>query len=196
MNRNNQPAVTEDVSIIVERLNKPVAIVGMMGVGKSHVGKTLAGMLELAFFDSDHIIEKKAGYSISEIFEKFGEEKFRLSEARVIQELLNNGPCVVSTGGGALLNEETRKAVREKSISIWLRADKDDLVKRLKNSRDRPLLRGENIEETIDRLMRAREVYYEQCDLVVDAVPGSVQQTVETVIKTLSAHCKNVRFPA
>ncbi|MGQ0526730.1 MAG: shikimate kinase [Alphaproteobacteria bacterium] len=190
MNRNNHSSTQDEISFITEQLNKPLVIVGMMGVGKSYIGKNLAQALNLKFIDTDDLIEKKSGYSIAEIFQKFGEEKFRLTEARTIQELLEGDPIVISTGGGALINPQTREAVQEKSVSIWLRAEKDELVKRLKSSRNRPLLKDGNLEDIIGQLMAERTAYYEQSNISVDVVPKSVPQTLAAVIKALSAHYK------
>jgi shikimate kinase len=147
---------------IVSALQKrSVVLVGMMGAGKSSIGRRLAARLAIPFVDADSEIESAAGMSIPEIFEKHGESYFRGGEARVIARLLDNGPCVLATGGGAVMDPHTRELIGIKGISIWLNADLEVLVKRTKRRNDRPLV------EKIRELMPLREPFYAQSDIVV-----------------------------
>jgi shikimate kinase len=153
---------TGPLATIVRALDKrSVVLVGMMGAGKSSVGRRLAARLNIPFVDADTEIESAAGMSILEIFEKHGEPYFRGGEARVIARLLDNGPCVLATGGGAVMDAHTRELIAKKGISVWLNADLEVLVKRTKRRNDRPLV------EKIGELMPLREPFYAQSDIVV-----------------------------
>ena len=133
----------------------------MMGAGKSTIGRRLAARLRLPFLDADIEIEAAAGMSIPEIFATHGEPYFRDGEARVIARLLDSGPAVIATGGGAFMREETRKRIRDKAVSIWLKADLDVIMKRVKRRADRPLLQTEDPAATVARLLEAREPVYQ-----------------------------------
>lgn len=135
------------------RLNKPVVLVGMMGSGKSHAGAILSSLLGLPHYDSDKIIEKKEGRTISDIFAQSGEAVFRALEHATINELLDRGPCVLSTGGGCVTIPQTLSAIQNKGISIWLKADVDTLYERLKKSKNRPLLDCEDPKERLNNLL-------------------------------------------
>jgi shikimate kinase len=148
---------------------RSLVLVGMMGAGKSSVGRRLASRLGLAFVDADAEIETAAGMSITEIFKVHGEEAFRAGEARVIARLLGGGPQVLSTGGGAYMNEKTRKAIRERGISVWLKADHEVLARRIRRRSDRPMLHTENPAETLRQLMAERYPIYAQADLTVNS---------------------------
>jgi shikimate kinase len=141
----------------------------MMGAGKSSIGRRLAGELGIAFVDADTEIEKAAGMTIPEIFESMGEEYFRSGEARVIARLLDCGPQVLATGGGAFMNGRTRELVREKGISIWLKADADVLLRRVKRRNDRPLLKNGDPAATLTRLLAERDPVYAEADLVIQS---------------------------
>ena len=141
------PATTQEASIkpalIKSALGaRSVVLVGMMGAGKSTIGRRLAVRLGLPFFDADVEIEAAAGMSIPDIFETRGEPDFREGEARVIARLLDSGPAVIAPGGGALMRKETRDRIRDKAVSIWLKADVDIIMRRVKRRSDRPLLRN------------------------------------------------------
>jgi shikimate kinase len=139
----------------------------MMGAGKSTIGRRLAARLGLPFFDADVEIEAAAGMSIPDIFETRGEPDFREGEARVIARLLDSGPAVIAPGGGALMRRETRDRIRDKAVSIWLKADVDIIMRRVKRRSDRPLLRTADPEATVGRLLSEREPIYQQADLTV-----------------------------
>lgn len=171
------------------RLNRPVVLTGMMGVGKSTVGRLLAARLGLKFVDTDEEIEKAADLSIAEIFERFGEEYFRDGERRVIARLIGEGPAVIATGGGAFINEQTRALIKEKCHSVWIDAELDHLVARVARRSHRPLLVGKDPHMVLTELSERRGPIYALADFHVrsDAAPHS--QTVDQIMKALQA-CK------
>src|SRR5437016_9851417 len=155
------PASTpQDAEITAALGKRSVVLVGMMGAGKSTIGRRLAARLRLPFLDADTEIETAAGMSIPDIFETHGEPHFRDGEARVIARLLDGGPAVVATGGGAFMREETRGRVRDKAVSIWLKADAEVIMKRVRRRSDRPLLQNADPEGTVGRLLGEREPVY------------------------------------
>lgn len=166
-------------------IDRPIVLVGMMGAGKTTIGRRLAGALALPFRDADAEIEAAAGMSVSELFEKHGEASFREGEAKVIARLLSGPPIVLATGGGALTNAQTRKLVAERAISIWLRADVDTLVRRATRRPTRPLLKKGDPKETIARLLAERTPFYEGAALKVDSQPGAHARTVNAIIAAL-----------
>jgi shikimate kinase len=148
---------------------RSVVLVGMMGAGKSSIGRRLATRLGIPFVDADTEIEKAAGMSIAEIFAAHGESYFRAGETRVIARLLEGGPQVLATGGGAFMNPETRAAIRAKGISVWLRATLEVLNRRIKRRGDRPLLKNSDPVETLRRLIEERNPVYAQADVTVES---------------------------
>jgi shikimate kinase len=162
------PAAAE-AAIIASLGGRSIVLVGMMGAGKSSVGRKLAGRLALHFVDADTEIEAAAGMSIPDIFETRGEAEFRAGEARVIARLLETGPQVLATGGGAFMNADTRAAIRAKGISIWLRADFDILMKRIKRRSDRPMLKTDDPPATLRALIAQRYPVYAEADITVDS---------------------------
>ena len=146
---------------------RSLVLVGMMGAGKSSIGRKLAQRLALPFVDADSEIERAAGMSISDIFAKHGEPYFRSGEARVIARLLDGGPQVLATGGGAFMHPQSREAIRAKGISIWLKAEYDVLLKRIKRRGDRPMLKTDDPAETLRRLMEERDPVYAEADVIV-----------------------------
>ena len=157
------PAASPQEAEISAALGKrSIVLVGMMGAGKSTIGRRLAARLRLPFFDADTEIEAAAGMSIPDIFETHGEPYFRDGEARVIARLLDSGPAVLATGGGAFMREETRKRIRDKAVSIWLKADADVIMKRVRRRADRPLLQTADPAATVERLLDEREPVYQQ----------------------------------
>ena len=149
-------------------LPRTVALVGLMGAGKSAIGKRLAMRLGLPFVDADDEIERAAGCSIAEIFEKYGEADFRAGERRVISRLLDEPPHVLSTGGGAYIDPETRALMRAKAVTVWLRAELDVLFDRVRKRGHRPLLRNGDPKEVLARLMTQRYPIYAEADIVVE----------------------------
>src|SRR6478672_11257790 len=159
---------TEETAIVAALGTRPIVLVGMMGAGKSTVGRRLAARLRLPFFDADVEIEAAAGMSIPDIFLAHGEPYFRDGEARVIARLLDSGPAVLATGGGAFTErEETRKRISDKAVSIWLKADIDVIMKRVRRRADRPLLQTTDPVATVNRLLEAREPVYQGADLTI-----------------------------
>jgi len=149
---------------------RSVVLVGMMGVGKSSIGRRLATRLGIPFVDADAEIEKAAGMSISDIFARDGEAYFRSGEARVIARLLDSGPQVLATGGGAFMNEATRAAIKTKGVSIWLSAEFDVLMRRIaKRKNERPMLQTADPEETLRQLIAERDPVYALADLTVQS---------------------------
>lgn len=166
---------------------RSLVLVGLMGAGKSTVGRRLAQTLQLPFRDADHEIEAAAGMSIPDIFSIHGEEYFRDGEKRVIARLLQEGPMVLATGGGAFMNEETRQRIAEQGISVWLRADLDVLMRRVRKRTTRPLLQNSDPEGTMRRLMETRHPVYATADLTIDSHETPHDRVVADIIKALSA---------
>jgi shikimate kinase len=167
-------------------VDRPLVLVGLMGAGKSCIGRRLAQRLRLPFVDADREIEQAAGCSIPEIFARHGEQAFRDGERRVILRLLESPPFVLATGGGAFMDPRTRAAIREKAISIWLRADLDLLVRRTGRRSDRPLLQVEDPRTKLAELMAARYPIYAEADLTVDSQDGPPDATLERVLAALA----------
>lgn len=171
----------------MQRLNKTVVMVGMMGAGKTAVGAALARLLAVPFVDSDDEIVLAADRSIAEIFERDGEAFFRARETEVLGRLLRGQPCVLSTGGGAFLSETNRELIRENGVSVWLRVDLELLWQRVRHKSTRPLLRTSNPRETLRSLYDARLPYYEMADLAVDSsVELSVEDMARRVVEALA----------
>jgi shikimate kinase len=170
---------------LAERLDRPVVLVGMMGVGKSTVGRKLAALLGLPFCDADDAIEEAAQMTISEIFERFGEPYFRDGERRVIARLLDNGPAVIATGGGAFAQEETLKLVLESGIAIWLDSDVDTLVERVGRRDTRPLLKGGDPHEIVARLKEEREPFYAKAPIHISSNTGPHGDAVKRIVQAL-----------
>ena len=169
-------------------LPRTVALVGLMGAGKSAIGKRLAQRLGLPFVDADDEIERAAGCSIAEFFEKYGETEFRAGERRVIARLLEGPVHVLSTGGGAYMDPETQAVMRARALTVWLRADLDVLFDRVKRRGNRPLLRQGDPKEILARLMTQRYPVYALADLIVDSTAQPVDITTEQVIEALARH--------
>lgn len=165
-----------------------IVLVGLMGAGKSCIGRKLAARLRLPFVDADAEIEKAAGCAISEIFEQHGEQAFRDGERRVIARLLEDGPKVVATGGGAYMDPKTRKTIARRAVSVWLRADLDLLVRRTSRRNTRPLLRTGDPREILGRLIDARYPVYAKADITIDSEDGPPEKTVQRVLDALAAH--------
>lgn len=167
-------------------LKRSVALVGLMGAGKTTVGRRLAEALDAPFRDSDDEIAAAAGRSIPEIFEELGEAAFREGERRVIARLLEGAPHVLATGGGAFMRDETRAAIGERAVSVWLSADLDTLVERTARKPDqRPLLRDGDPRAILDRLMTERYPVYARADLTVDTPASGRQEEVAARIVAL-----------
>ncbi len=196
MNRQNPAAdgigpVTRDAraSRIVEALQgKPIVLIGLMGAGKSSVGKRLAARLGLPFSDADTEIELAAKMSIPEIFERHGEPYFRDGERRVVARMLRDGCRVLATGGGAYMNAETRAKISENGISIWLNAEFEVLMRRVRRRVDRPLLKGADPEASMRKLMSTRYPVYSDAIITVQSREVSHDEVLEDVLSGLEAH--------
>ncbi len=169
----------------MERLTRTVVLVGMMGAGKSSVGRRLAARLAVPFRDADTEIEQAAGCTVSEIFERFGEDEFRVGERRVIARLLAEAPHVLATGGGAFCDAETRTRIKDGAVSVWIKAPLDVLVARTGRRDTRPLLRGGDPREILERLLAERTPLYGQADLTVDSEDGPHQASVDRIVTAL-----------
>ncbi|MFY9288938.1 MAG: shikimate kinase [Alphaproteobacteria bacterium] len=167
--------------------DRTIVLIGMMGAGKSSVGRKLASRLSVPFIDSDDEIEAAAGMSINRFFEEYGEDEFRKGERRVISRLLEGPKRVLATGGGAFTDQETRALIKSKAISIWLKADINILLTRATRRDDRPLLRGGDPREIMLRLLDERAPLYAEADITVESVDGPMSETVDRVIKALSS---------
>lgn len=166
---------------------RSIVLVGLMGAGKSAVGRRLAQRLDMPFVDADEEIEAAAGCTIADFFELHGEAAFRDGEKKVIARLLDGPPIVLATGGGAFMNDETRARILETALAVWLRADLATLVERTARRDHRPLLRGKDHETTLRALMDERYPVYAEAPIVIDSGAGPVTETVEKVIEAIDA---------
>jgi shikimate kinase len=158
----------EDAASLLDRLgDRSIVFVGLMGAGKTAIGRKLSQMLGLPFVDSDHEIETVSRMTIAELFEQYGETEFRALEARVIERLLKGGPQIFSTGGGAFMNQQTRLGVAERGVSVWLRADLDLLMQRVAKKPSRPLLKNPDPRAVMARLMEERYPVYATADITI-----------------------------
>jgi shikimate kinase len=169
---------------------KSVVLVGLMGAGKSAVGRRVASRLGLPFFDADHEIESAAGCSISDLFARYGEAAFRDGERRVMARLLAGPRAVIATGGGAFIDPDTRALIAERGISVWLRANLDLLVKRTAGRDHRPLLKDGDPRVVLAALMEKRYPIYGQADLMVDSYDQPTDITVHAVLRALADYCQ------
>jgi shikimate kinase len=167
-------------------LNKPIVLVGMMGAGKSTVGTRLAKKLRVTFYDTDNLVQEMAGCSIDEIFKYAGEEFFRDKERQVVDELLNLTNCVISTGGGAFIDDVNRKLIKEKSVSIWLRADYNTILERVSRRNTRPTLKTGNKADLVEQLIKERYPLYEEADLCVNSGDGPHMLIVDDIIAKIA----------
>ena len=185
-------AVTDDASdppIHLPLGGRSIVLVGLMGAGKSSIGRRLAQRLALDFLDADAEIERAAGCTIEEIFARFGEPAFRDGERRVILRLLEDrAPIVLATGGGAYMDPETRAAIRQHGIAVWLRADIDVLLRRVARRSNRPLLKQGDPREVLERLIALRHPVYAEADVVVESDEQPAETTVERVVGALRAY--------
>ncbi|PZO68787.1 MAG: shikimate kinase [Sphingomonas taxi] len=178
---------------LVSRLgSRAVVFVGLMGAGKTAIGRRVAQALDLPFVDSDHEIEAVSRLSIPELFEKYGEPEFRALENRVIERLVRDGPGIVSTGGGAFMNAQTRDAIAEHAISVWLKADLDILMERVSKKQTRPLLKTADPRGTMARLMDERYPVYALADLTIASRDEKREVITQEVIEALDRYLDRV----
>jgi len=176
-----------EIRKLAARIDRPIVLVGMMGVGKSTVGRRLAQLLGLPFKDADEEIEEAAQMSVAEIFERFGEEYFRDGERRVIARLMEGGPLVLATGGGAFVQEPTRSLILERGFAVWLDSDVATLVERVGRRDTRPLLRGGDPAEIVSRLKAERESAYAHAPIKVTSKSGPHGNTANRILQELAA---------
>ena len=182
---------SEQIAALAERVRQPIALVGMMGVGKSSVGRKLAQVLRLPFVDADEAIEEAAKMSIPEIFEAYGEPYFRDGERRVIARLIEQQqggrPHVIATGGGAFINPETRRLILDRAIAVWLDSDVETLLDRVARKDNRPLLRGGDPREILTRLRAERAPCYAEAPIKVVSHNGPHNRTLDKVLKGIAS---------
>ena len=167
---------------------RTIALVGLMGVGKSTVGRRLARRLDLPFFDGDTEIEAAAAMTVSDIFAELGEAEFRAGEARVMKRLLEGPRMVLATGGGAVLNPDTRALLKDRAVTVWMRADLETVAGRVQRRDTRPLLRGRDPLTALQAMADVRYPVYATADLTVDVAGGAHAQAVEAIMEALQAH--------
>ncbi|MBB2972504.1 shikimate kinase [Mesorhizobium sp. RMAD-H1] len=176
-------------ALIRERLGaRPLVIVGLMGAGKSTIGKKVAHLLGLPFFDADNEIETVSRMTIPELFETYGETEFRDLERRVIQRMLETGPMVLATGGGAYMNAQTREAIAVAGVSVWLNADLDLLMDRVSRRQNRPLLKNDNPRTVMQRLMAERYPVYALADMTVTSRDEKKEIIAQEVVEVLARY--------
>src|ERR1700687_4762628 len=180
-------STSQEAKITTALGTRSVVLVGMMGAGKSTIGRRLSARLRLPFLDADTEIETAAGMSIADIFETHGEAHFRDGEARVIARLLDSGPVVLATGGGAFMREGTPSRIRRRAVSIWLKADADVIMRRVKRRADRPLLQTADPAATVGRLIEEREPVYQHADLTIWSRDVPHEKILEECIDALHA---------
>ena len=185
----SSPKAPAGASALVQSVcgGRSIVLVGLMGVGKTTIGRRLAQRLGIPFTDADAAIEEAAGQSISEIFATHGEAYFRDGEKRVIARLLEKGPQVLATGGGAFMDASTRATIAAQGISVWLRADLDVMMRRVGKRGTRPLLKNDNPRATMERLMNERYPIYAQAGITVESEEGPHDGVVDNIIRRLEA---------
>jgi shikimate kinase len=188
---------SQEAEITAALATRSVVLVGMMGAGKSTIGRRLSARLRLPFVDADAEIElAHAGMTIAEIFASYGEPYFRDGEARVIARLLDGGPAVIATGGGAFMREDTRGRIRGKAVSVWLKADADIIMRRVKRRADRPLLQTADPAATVGRLIDEREPIYQHADLTILSREVPHEKIVDECIEALHIRLRDERAEA
>ena len=174
-----------DIHRIAGRIRQPIVLVGLMGAGKSTVGRRLAAMLGRGFVDADDEIEEAAQRKVSEIFEEFGEAYFRDGERRVIARLIEENHGVIATGGGAFVDPETRALILDKAIAVWIDCDIDTLVERTSRRNHRPLLKSGDPKEILTNLMNQRREFYSQAQVRIESVTGPHHNTALAILEAI-----------
>ncbi|MFC7537403.1 shikimate kinase [Sphingomonas sp. GCM10030256] len=181
--------MSEPSPSLADRLDRPIVLVGLMGAGKSTVGRRLARRLGLPFVDSDAAIEDAAGLPAGEVFERFGEEDFRDGERRLVARLVEGPVQVIATGGGAFVNEQTRKLLKDRTITVWLDAPVDILADRTARRPDtRPMLKQGDRSTILGKLIQERRPSYAEADIRVPSTGGSHGDVVDAIIHALKDH--------
>jgi len=180
------------VEKLSDRLDRPIVLVGLMGAGKSTVGRRLAKRLGLSFVDSDAAIEDAAGYSAAEVYERFGEEDFRDGERRLVARLIDGEVRVIATGGGAYIDPGTRELLNSRAITIWLDAPVEVLADRTGRRDTRPMLRNCDRRETLERLAQERGPMYSEAHIRVKSGNGAHGDVVESIVTALEQHLNGI----
>jgi len=189
-----QESMTDCAATVRDRLgDRAIVFVGLMGAGKTAIGRRVAQLLDLRFIDSDHEIEAVSRMSIPELFETYGEPEFRALEQRVIDRLLREGPCVVSTGGGAFMAAGTRERIAERGVSVWLKADLDLLMERVSRNQNRPLLKAPDPRAVMERLMAERYPVYAEADITVETRDAKREIIADETLARLGEHLARVQ---
>lgn len=176
------------VEKLSERLDRPIVLVGLMGAGKSTVGRRLAKRLNLPFVDTDEAIEDAAGYSAAEIFERFGEKDFRDGERRLVARLIDGAKGIIATGGGAFVDPRTRELLNQRAITVWLDAPVEILAERTSRRDTRPLLRGGNPRQTLEKLIEERRPSYAEAHIRITSGGGGHHEVVEKILVAVAEH--------
>jgi shikimate kinase len=185
--RATKNAAAREPGLLDQVGRRSIVFVGLMGAGKTAIGRKVAQMLGLPFVDSDHEIESVSRMTIPDLFERYGEPEFRALEERVLGRLLEDGPQILSTGGGAFMNERTREAIAANGVSVWLKADLDTLMERVARKRDRPLLKAADPRAVMQRLMEERHPVYALADVTVNTRDERKEVVAAEVIDALGA---------
>ena len=186
--------MTDCAATVRDRLgDRAIVFVGLMGAGKTAIGRRVAQLLDLRFIDSDHEIEAVSRMSIPELFETYGEPEFRALEQRVIDRLLREGPCVVPTGGGAFMAAGTRERIAERGVSVWLKADLDLLMERVSRNQNRPLLKAPDPRAVMERLMAERYPVYAEADITVETRDAKREIIADETLARLGEHLARVQ---
>ncbi|MES1156237.1 MAG: shikimate kinase [Alphaproteobacteria bacterium] len=194
MNRPDAHEIGEDAAAELRRLagglklERTLALVGLMGAGKTTVGRRLAAALRAPFVDADHEIERAAGLSVPDIFARYGEPEFRRGEREVICRLLREPPMVLATGGGAFIDPGTRARLKESAITVWLKAPLDVLMRRVERRDDRPLLKNDDPQAVMQRLLAERGPIYAEADITVESTNSPHNAAVIAILDALRAH--------
>ncbi|MAE51923.1 MAG: shikimate kinase [Micavibrio sp.] len=182
--------MVDDLKQQIMANGQPLVLIGMMGTGKSHFGRMLSKALGLEYYDSDTLVEEKAGCAISEIFARWGEDNFRSVEAKTIKDCIDKGVCVISTGGGAILNADTAQNIFANTLSIWVDAPVDVILQRVKKNRNRPLLACENPADVLQELMQVRRPIYERARFKLESGVTDADSALRTVLKDIETYLR------
>lgn len=188
MSPTQTPAVEDHSVLLTELGSRSIVFVGLMGAGKTAIGRRVAARLGIPFIDSDHEIESVSRMTIPDLFERYGETEFRALEQRVIVRLIERGPRVLSTGGGAFMNAQTREAIAKRGVTVWLKADVDTLLERVSKNQNRPLLKNANPRAVLEKLMEERYPVYCGADVTVPTRDERKEIIAGEVIDALTRH--------